>query len=83
MTFAVGAVAIARSAAPEGEDGLSGSMKIAGSSTVYPITVAVAEEFSKLHTEVEIAVQSTGTGGGFKNFFVPGMTENQRRKPSH
>ena len=30
-----------------GEDGLTGSIKIAGSSTVYPITVAVAEEFRR------------------------------------
>ena len=53
---------------------LSGSIKIAGSSTVYPVTVAMAEEFSKLHPQVEIPVQSTGSGGGFKNFFIPGKT---------
>lgn len=53
---------------------LSGSIKIAGSSTVYPVTVAMAEEFSKVHPQVEIPVQSTGSGGGFKNFFIPGKT---------
>jgi len=53
---------------------LSGSVKIAGSSTVYPVTTAMAEEFSKLHPQVEIPVQSTGSGGGFKNFFIPGKT---------
>jgi len=53
---------------------LSGSIKIAGSSTVYPVTTAMAEEFSKLHPQVEIPVQSTGSGGGFKNFFIPGKT---------
>ena len=63
-------------------DGLSGSIKIAGSSTVYPITVAVAEEFSKIHPDVEIAVQSTGTGGGFGNFFIPGATQiNDASRP--
>jgi len=50
---------------------LSGEIKIAGSSTVYPIAQAMAEEFSKLHPEVNIVVSSTGTGGGFSNFFIP------------
>ncbi len=49
-------------------------IEIAGSSTVYPITTAVAEEFSKLHKDVIIPIRSTGTGGGFKNFFIPGKT---------
>jgi phosphate transport system substrate-binding protein len=57
-----------------GKQELSGSIKIAGSSTVYPVTTAMAEEFSKLHPNVEIPVQSTGSGGGFKNFFIPGKT---------
>jgi len=61
---------------------LSGSIKIAGSSTVYPVTVAMAEEFSKLHPQVEIPVQSTGSGGGFKNFFIPGKTSiNDASRP--
>jgi phosphate transport system substrate-binding protein len=54
---------------------LGGSVKIAGSSTVYPVSVAVAEEFNRLHPRVEIPVQSTGTGGGFKNFFISGKTD--------
>jgi len=55
--------------------GLSGIIEIAGSSTVYPISVAVAEEFSKMYPDVKIPVRSTGTGGGFKNFFIPGKTD--------
>ena len=55
----------------EGEASLSGSVKIAGSSTVYPVSVAIAEEFNRMYPKVEIPVQSTGTGGGFKNFFIP------------
>ena len=54
---------------------LGGSVKIAGSSTVYPVSAAVAEEFNRLHPRVEIPVQSTGTGGGFKNFFISGKTD--------
>ena len=59
----------------EGEAELSGSVKIAGSSTVYPVSVAIAEEFNKMYPNVEIPVQSTGTGGGFKNFFISGKTD--------
>jgi phosphate transport system substrate-binding protein len=59
----------------EGDDELSGSIKIAGSSTVYPVSVAMAEEFNRMYPNVEIPVQSTGTGGGFKNFFIPGKTD--------
>ena len=61
---------------------LAGSVKIAGSSTVYPISVAVAEEFNHIHPQVEIPIQSTGTGGGFKNFFIPGKTDiNDASRP--
>lgn len=43
-------------------------IKIDGSSTVYPITEAVAEEFQKLKKEVKVTVGISGTGGGFKKF---------------
>lgn len=39
-----------------------------GSSTVYPITEAVAEEFQKEHRDVRVTVGISGTGGGFKKF---------------
>ncbi|HAM39786.1 MAG: protein sphX [Omnitrophica WOR_2 bacterium RIFCSPLOWO2_02_FULL_63_16] len=39
-----------------------------GSSTVYPITEAVAEEFQKQHRDVRVTVGISGTGGGFKKF---------------
>lgn len=42
-------------------------IKIDGSSTVYPITEAVAEEFQKA-TKVKVTVGESGTGGGFKKF---------------
>ncbi len=48
----------------------SGTIEIDGSSTVYPITEAVAEEFHKLHPQVRINVGISGTGGGFKRFVV-------------
>jgi len=42
-------------------------IKIDGSSTVYPITEAVAEEFQKT-SKVKVTVGESGTGGGFKKF---------------
>ena len=53
---------------------LSGTIKIDGSSTVYPITEAVAEEFAKVNSKVKITVGVSGTGGGFKKF-IAGETD--------
>ena len=47
---------------------LSGDIKIDGSSTVYPVTEAVAEEFRIQHPDVRVTVGVSGTGGGFKKF---------------
>ncbi len=41
---------------------------IDGSSTVFPITEAMAEEFQKANTGVKVTVGIAGTGGGFKKF---------------
>ena len=48
----------------------SSEITIDGSSTVFPVTQAVAEEFRKEHPEVQIPVGISGTGGGFKRFSV-------------
>ena len=47
---------------------IEGSIEIDGSSTVYPVTEAVAEEFGKLYKDVTVTVGFSGTGGGFKRF---------------
>ncbi len=44
------------------------TVKIDGSSTVYPISEAVAEEFLKQNSNVDVTVGQSGTGGGFKKF---------------
>lgn len=45
------------------------TIKVDGSSTVYPITEAVAEEFQKVEKgAVRVTVGISGTGGGFKKF---------------
>lgn len=49
---------------------LKGSIKIDGSSTVYPITEAVAEEFAGVCPRVRVTVGISGTGGGMKRFTV-------------
>jgi phosphate transport system substrate-binding protein len=47
---------------------LSGTIRIDGSSTVLPISEAVAEEFAKRYPNVQPTVGKSGTGGGFKKF---------------
>jgi phosphate transport system substrate-binding protein len=71
-------------ASPTTESGtaLSGDVAVAGSSTVYPITLEVANRFMDDHPEVSVSVSSTGTGGGFADFFCPGKTDvNDASRP--
>ena len=44
------------------------TIKIDGSSTVFPVTEAVAEEFQKANRGKRVTVGISGTGGGFKKF---------------
>jgi phosphate transport system substrate-binding protein len=59
-------------------------IRIVGSSTVYPFTTAVAEQFGKTGGGKTPVVESTGTGGGFKLFCAgvgpthPDMTNASR-----
>lgn len=47
---------------------LQGEIKLDGSSTVFPIAEAAAEEFQKEYPKVRVTVGLSGTGGGFKKF---------------
>jgi phosphate transport system substrate-binding protein len=47
---------------------LSGSIKLDGSSTVFPFAQAAAEAFQSEHRDVKISVGESGTGGGFEKF---------------
>ncbi|GAB4472135.1 MAG: PstS family phosphate ABC transporter substrate-binding protein [Elainellaceae cyanobacterium] len=49
-------------------------IKIDGSSTVFPITEAMAEEFMKINRGINVTVGISGTGGGF-NKFCAGETD--------
>lgn len=54
---------------PAGEGSeLSGKVRLDGSSTVFPISEAVAEEFTTVAPRVRVTVGVSGTGGGFKKF---------------
>ncbi|MCU0624322.1 MAG: PstS family phosphate ABC transporter substrate-binding protein, partial [Gemmatimonadaceae bacterium] len=44
------------------------TVKIDGSSTVFPVTEAVAEEFQKANKGLKVTVGVSGTGGGFRKF---------------
>ncbi|MGZ5191732.1 MAG: PstS family phosphate ABC transporter substrate-binding protein [Flavisolibacter sp.] len=46
----------------------TGKISIDGSSSVYPLTEAVAEEYRKIDPNIKIMVGVSGTGGGFKKF---------------
>ncbi len=48
--------------------GVSGDIQIDGSSTVFPISEAMAEEFQTANSGTNITVGVSGTGGGFKKF---------------
>jgi phosphate transport system substrate-binding protein len=48
--------------------GWAQTVKIDGSSTVFPITEGIAEEFQKANRKIRATVGISGTGGGFKKF---------------
>ena len=73
--FTAGAAAVGLMAAcgggsgdADGEGALGGAVVIDGSSTVFPIAEAVAEEFQIAHPGVRVTVGVSGSGGGFERF---------------
>lgn len=60
---------------------LSGRIIIDGSSTVFPISEAMAEEFSKLYKGVQIPIGFSGTGGGFKKFTIGEIDISNASRP--
>jgi phosphate transport system substrate-binding protein len=72
ILFAASAVAL--TAALAGPALARDQIRIVGSSTVYPFTTAVAEQFGKTSGMKTPVVESTGTGGGMK-LFCAGVDE--------
>jgi len=60
---------------------LTGKVQIDGSSTVFPITEAVAEEYRGVEPKVRVTVGISGTGGGFKQFSVGETDINDASRP--
>ena len=76
---AAGALALAGCTEGPGSEStgsqLSGSVRITGSSTVYPVAQAVTEQFRSEHPQVEFNVSRDGSGGGFSNLFCEGNSD--------
>ncbi len=80
FTMMIGAVACGKNETAAGDANaatgenkaveLTGTISIDGSSTVFPIAEAIAEEFMKENKSVKITVGFSGTGGGFEKFFA-------------
>ncbi len=72
--LAVGVVACGdsgeESSASGGNGDLSGAIRIDGSSTLAPLTEAIAEQFQAENPGVKVTVGTSGTGGGFEKFCV-------------
>jgi phosphate transport system substrate-binding protein len=60
---------------------LSGNITIDGSSTVAPISKAVAEDFAKSNPGVKVPVGTSGTGGGFKKFCAGDIDISDASRP--
>jgi len=83
-TGAVAAAGCTSNTGTETDGGLSGDINISGSSTVFPLAVAMREDFTaeEMHPNVDISVNSTGSGGGFTNYFCTGDTDfNNASRP--
>jgi len=57
------------------------TVSVDGSSTVFPITEAMAEEFQKERSNVRVTVGVSGTGGGFKKFCNGEIDINDASRP--
>lgn len=69
LLFTIMVVALLAACGQKSNTGqLSGSVSIDGSSTVYPISEAIAEEYTIANPQVRVTVGESGTGGGFKKF---------------
>ncbi len=62
-------------------DGMRGNVRLDGSSTVFPISEAAAEEFGQVEPRVRVTVGVSGTGGGFKKFLAAEIDINDASRP--
>lgn len=78
-----GAIALAGCTQSDGSgEGLSGNIRISGSSTVFPISQAVSELFKEDYPDVSFDISPDGSSAGFSNFFIPGESDlNNASRP--
>jgi len=81
ITIAACSTASSPAGGGPGAGALTGTITIDGSSTVYPVTLAVAEDFQKANTGVKVTVAFAGTGGGFKKFCNGETDMNDASRP--
>jgi phosphate transport system substrate-binding protein len=74
-------LAIGCGPADQTRPGIAGNVRVDGSSTVFPISEAVAEEFGAAWPTVRVAVGKSGTGGGFKKFVLGETDINDASRP--
>ena len=68
--------------ATDDETELTGTVQVAGSSTVYPLTLQIGQQFGRGRPSASVSVTPTGTGGGFRDFFCQGKTDlNNASRP--
>lgn len=81
LTLALVAPLVLTACGGQTATGLTGEIRIDGSSTVFPITEAVAEEFIGLNPDMQIPVGVSGTGGGFKKFIAGELDITNASRP--
>src|SRR5688572_11637823 len=81
LLFGLLAACGSKDTADDGSERLQGEIRIDGSSTVYPITEAIAEEFRIDQPDVKVTVGVSGTGGGFNKFSRGEIDINDASRP--
>ena len=82
ISTAIGLLAVlGEASAQDGLANLSGKVEIDGSSTVAPISMAVADSFGKKCPKVSVPVLISGTGGGFKRFVIGEIDISDASRP--
>ena len=70
LTLVTSAALVACTGSENESSGVAGKVRIDGSSTVFPISQAVAEEFMAKNPNVQVSVGESGTSGGFKKLIA-------------
>jgi phosphate transport system substrate-binding protein len=64
LLAACGSAGPSATEAPSGEESLSGTISVSGAFALYPMMTVWAEEFTKIHPDVQFDVQGGGAGKG-------------------